>query len=322
MTCYLGFDIGGTKCTAIYGECDAAGVVHPIDRAIWPTAGVPPAECVAHFVYEAKELLGRHSASPNDVAGIGIPCGSPLDNRQGIILSPPNLPGWDRIPIVDWLKKEFPACPHVVLENDANADALAEWAFGAGKGTKNLIFITFGTGCGAGLILDGRLYAGTNDYAGECGHLRLAPFGPVGYGKAGSMEGFCSGGGIARLALVRIQERLQMGDKVAWYDPDKPLTTKDIATAAKGGDAFAREIFAECGTRLGEGLALMMDLLNPEIIVIGSVFQRAEELLRPTMEAAIAREALPYTRSVCRVVPAALGDQLGEYAAMALAAIH
>ena len=219
------------------------------------------------------------------------------------------------------LRKEFPACPRIVLENDANADALAEWAYGAGRGTRNLVFITFGTGCGAGLILDGKLYAGTNDYAGECGHLRLAPFGPVGYGKAGSMEGFCSGGGLARLALVRIQERLQMGKKVSWYDETKPLTAKDLAVAAKGGDVFAKEIFAECGTRLGEGLALIMDLINPEIIVIGSVFQRAEELLRPTMEAAILREALPYTRQVCRVVPAALGDQLGEFAALALAAV-
>ena len=322
MTCFLGFDIGGTKCTAIYGERNAAGDVHPLDRIVWPTADDSPAECVAHFVRTSKELLAKHGASPDEVAGIGIPCGSPLDNRNGIILSPPNLPGWDHIPIVEWLQKEFPACPQIVLENDANADALAEWAFGAGKGTKNLVFITFGTGCGAGLILDGRLYAGTNDYAGECGHLRLAPFGPVGYGKAGSMEGFCSGGGLARLALVRIQERLQMGKKVSWYDETKPLTAKDLAVAAKGGDDFAKEIFAECGTRLGEGLALIMDLINPEIIVIGSVFQRAEELLRPTMEAAIAREALPYTRQVCRVVPAALGDLLGEYAAMALASIQ
>ncbi len=167
MTCFLGFDIGGTKCTAIYGERDVAGEVHPLDRIVWPTAGDSPAECVAHFVQAAKSLLSKHGSAPEAVAGIGIPCGSPLDNRNGIILSPPNLPGWDQIPIVEWLQKEFPACPHIVLENDANADALAEWAFGAGKGTRNLVFITFGTGCGAGLILDGRLYAGTNDYAGE-----------------------------------------------------------------------------------------------------------------------------------------------------------
>ena len=247
MTCFLGFDIGGTKCTAIYGERDATGDVHPLDRVIWPTAGDSPAECVAHFAQAAKDLLAKHGSTPESVAGIGIPCGSPLDNRNGIILSPPNLPGWDHIPIVEWLQKEFPVCPHIVLENDANADALAEWAFGAGKGTRNLVFITFGTGCGAGLILDGRLYTGTNANAGECGHLRLAPFGPVGYGKAGSMEGFCSGGGLARLALVRIQERLQMGKKVSWYDETKPLTAKDLAMAAKEGDDLAKEIFAECG---------------------------------------------------------------------------
>ncbi len=321
MAHYLGFDIGGTKCTAIYGANTASGEVKPLDRTVWATAGNTPQECIEHFTQAAKELLAKHGVAAKEVKGIGIPCGSPLDNRQGIILSPPNLPGWDRIPIVQMLQQDFPQCPHIILENDANADALAEWAFGAGKGTKNMIFITFGTGCGAGLILDGRLYSGTNDYAGECGHLRLAPFGPVGYGKAGSMEGFCSGGGIARLALTRIQERLQMGEDVPWYNPDKPLTTKDIAAVAKSGDALAKSIFAECGTRLGEGLALMMDLLNPERIVIGSVFQRAEELLRPTMEAAILCEALPYTRQVCQVVPAALGDQLGEYAALALASV-
>ncbi len=319
--CYLGFDIGGTKCTAIYGAEDAQSDVRPLDRVVWPTAGeASPRACVERFCDEAKALLERHGADASAVAGIGVICGSPLDNRNGIILSPPNLPGWDEIPVVEWVKEAFPACPKVTLENDANADALAEWAYGAGRGTRNMVFITFGTGCGAGLILDGRLYTGTNDYAGECGHIRLAPFGPVGYGKAGSMEGFCSGGGLARLAEMRAQERLQMGQSVPWLPKDRPLTAKDLAEAAAAGDALALSVFAECGNRLGEGLAILMDLLNPEVIVIGSVFQRAERFLRPTMEAAIAREALPYTQAVCRVAPAALGDALGEYAALALAA--
>ena len=129
---------------------------------------------------------------------IGITCGGPLDSKKGLIMSPPNLPKWDKIPITKIIEDNFNV--PVFLQNDANACALAEWRFGAGKGTNNMIFLTFGTGLGAGLILDGRLYAGTNNLAGEIGHIRLAKDGPLGYDKKGSFEGFCSGAGIARLA--------------------------------------------------------------------------------------------------------------------------
>ncbi|MBO7741754.1 MAG: ROK family protein, partial [Victivallales bacterium] len=199
------------------------------------------------------------------------------------------------------------------------ADAVAEWRYGAGIGTRNMVFITFGTGCGAGLILDGRLYSGTNGNAGECGHVRIAPYGPVGFGKAGSMEGFCSGAGIARLGEMRALEVIQMGGKVSWYSAEKPASARDIAVAAAEGDELAKKVYAECGTRLGEALAVLVDILNPEAIVIGSVFQRAEALIRPTMEAALRREALACAEKVCRVLPAKLGDNLGEYAALAMA---
>ena len=320
-TFYLGFDIGGTKSTAILGSSKSAqdDALEPVDRRVWATAGLTPQECIARFVSECDTMLAAAGAARDEVLGIGIACGGPLNSRSGIIQSPPNLPGWDDVHIVEMLHEDFPHCTHIHLENDANADAVAEWRFGAGRGTQNMIFITFGTGCGAGLILDGRLYSGTNDNAGECGHLRITPIGPPGYGKAGSMEGYCSGAGIAKLALLRIQEVLQRGEKVAWYNPGQPPTAKDVAIAAQNGDELARAIYAECGTRLGEGLAMMVDLLNPEAIVIGSIFQRSEELLRPAMEAALAREALPQSARVCRVLPAALGDKLGEYAALSLA---
>src|SRR5690606_15592063 len=141
------------------------------------------------------------------LAAIGISCGGPLDSRRGVILSPPNLPGWDRIPVVEVFQQAFKV--PVALQNDANAGALAEWLWGAGRGSHNMIFLTFGTGMGAGLILNGQLYSGTNDLAGEVGHIRLAPDGPVGYGKAGSFEGFCSGGGIKQLATDRAKMALK-----------------------------------------------------------------------------------------------------------------
>ena len=131
---------------------------------------------------------------------IGISCGGPLDSRRGVIMGPPNLPGWDDVYIVRQIENHYGVQAH--LQNDANACAVAEWKFGAGRGKQNVVFMTFGTGLGAGLILDGKLYSGTNDNAGELGHIRLDRFGPVGFGKAGSFEGFCSGRRIARFGAV------------------------------------------------------------------------------------------------------------------------
>ena len=148
------------------------------------------------------------------------------------------------------------------------------------------------------------------------------PFGPVGFGKAGSFEGFCSGGGIAQLAAVRVREQLQLGNRVAWCPSPEAipgLNAKIVGDAAGAGDPLALAVYAECGAYLGRGLAVLIDLLNPELIVIGSVFARSESLLRPAMERSIAEEALPGAAARCRVVPAALGEAIGDYAALALA---
>ena len=164
--------------------------------------------------------------------------------------------------------------------------------------------------------------SGGCDLAGECGHIRLAPFGPVGFGKAGSFEGFCSGGGIAQLAAVRAKEALQRGEKVPWCptQADLPnITAKTVGIAADEGDPLARAIYSECGSWLGRGLALLVDLLNPERIVIGSIFARSETWIRPAMEESLRSEAIPAAAAHCRVVPAQLGEKIGDYAALALA---
>lgn len=193
---------------------------------------------------------------------------------------------------------------------------------GAGRGTENMVFMTFGTGLGAGLILNGRLYEGTSDSAGELGHIRLAPFGPVGYGKSGSFEGFCSGGGIAQLAKSYVMEEIQMG-KAPALCPTKEelnaLTAEKVCTAAREGDALAKKIITKCGQMLGVGLSMVMDMLNPEKIVIGSVFTRARDLLWLEAEAVILEEALEYTRQVCEVVPCGLTESVGDIAALTVA---
>jgi glucokinase len=145
-----------------------------------------------------------------------------------------------------------------------------------------MVFLTFGTGMGAGLILDGHLYNGTNGNAGEIGHVRLERFGPVGYGKQGSFEGFASGGGIAQIARTAAVEKLQQGGSVgycrSWEELDS-VTAKTVAQAADAGDETAVRVYRQTGEMLGRGLAILVDVLNPERIVIGSIFRRSAELL-------------------------------------------
>ena len=281
------------------------------------TAKRGPEAVLPELLEDVRTCMEKSETVP---VAIGISCGGPLDSRKGVIQSPPNLPGWDDVPVVDYFTKAtgIPA----YLCNDANAGALAEWRMGAGKGCRNMVFMTFGTGLGAGLILNGELYEGTSDSAGELGHIRLAPTGPVGYRKAGSFEGFCSGGGIAQLAKSYIKEELQKGNPPAFCPTAEALeqiTAETVCNAAKTGDELALRIMERCGTMLGVGLSIVMDILNPERIVIGSIFTRARQLLWPSAEAIINAEALDETRSVCCVVPSELNESVGDIAALTVA---
>lgn len=303
---FTGIDIGGTKCAVITG-CFESGIIKKIK---FPTTTVD--ETITNII-EAVKKLGANQA-------IGISCGGPLDSKNGVIMSPPNLPGWDNIKIKNIMEKTFNV--PTGIQNDANACALAEWKFGAGKGCKNMVFLTFGTGMGAGLILNNRLYSGTNDMAGEIGHIRVSNFGPIGYGKSGSFEGFCSGAGLAELGKVVASEKLQIGKHTAFCRDKNELeliTAKKLADFAKAGDRDALRVFDICAEKLGYGLSVLIDILNPEKIVIGSVYERSEELLRENMERIIYNETLQYTREVCDIVPAQLGDEIGDYATLAVA---
>lgn len=312
---YLGIDIGGTKCAVIAGTNN----MEILDRIQFDTETEKgPDQTISRLIEVANEIIEKFKEFR--LVSTGISCGGPLDSNKGIIYSPPNLPGWDKIEIVRIFRDalEVPA----FLQNDANACALAEWRFGAGKGTKNMIFMTFGTGLGAGLILDGRIYTGTNDLAGEIGHIRLAEEGPEAYGKKGSFEAFCSGSGIAELAKIHIRKKLQNGEILSRvmndYDVDR-ITARDLAEAANQGDQTALDIFKISAEYLGKGLSILIDVLNPQRIVIGSVYARNQDLFEAVSQEIIKREALKPAWAVCEVVPAALGDEVGDYAALSVA---
>ena len=309
---YIGYDIGGTKCAVCLGEAEG-GEMRVAEKIKIPTEGVP-CEVLDRLNEAAGQILARRSRTFADVTAAGVSCGGPLSSARGVILSPPNLPGWDEIRVTEYIKEKTGMTAR--LENDANACAVAEWRFGAGRGTRNMVFLTFGTGLGAGIIADGHLVRGATDNAGEIGHVRLTDGGPAGYNRPGSCEGWCSGGGIARLARIEAAKD-PAGAAPLLREAGSPenFTAANIARLADVGDAFCRRIYEMSGEKLGRTLAILTDILDPERIVIGSVFARSENLLRPAMERVLAAEAL---RSP-EVVPAALGEAIGDIAALAVA---
>ncbi len=316
MQVVTGIDIGGTKC-AISFACFEEEKIKFLDKIRMDTEREDFARAVKGFIREIRLKLKENPKWR--LCSIGISCGGPLDAEKGLILSPPNLPKWERADIFTPLKRAF-GVP-VMIQNDADACALAEWRMGAGNGCQNMIFLTFGTGMGAGLILNGRLYSGTNNLAGEVGHIRLEKDGPVGYGKRGSFEGFCSGGGIADLGRKRAGEALDAGNPPLFCQRKEELScisAKSIAEAMEQGDPMAVEIFDTVGEYLGRGISLLIDILNPERIIIGSIYVRQRGVLEKRMLKVIETEALKTSAKSCQILPASLGEQIGDYAAVSV----
>ena len=291
----LGVDVGGTKTAVVLSEAPPE-VLGRVEFATQPERG--PQYALDRIVEAGRGLLA--GTVP---AAIGVSCGSPLDRVRGIIQAPPNLATWIDVPICRLFEEAFHAGCR--LENDANAGAVAEHRYGAGVGADHMIFLTLGTGLGAGIIAAGKLYLGANGDAGEIGHGRLSARGPVGYHKAGSIEGWSSGGGIAQLA--RRAKRPGM------------VTARDVGIAAQAGDAVALDILRQSGERLGQALAMLVDVLNPQRIVLGGLAWRMGEPLLAPMRRVLAREALPQTLRACDIVPAALGEKIGDIAALCVA---
>lgn len=304
---YLGVDVGGTK-TAVILSARPPEALARIEFATLPDQG--PERALQLIVDSARSLLAQHGLG---VKAVGVSCGSPLDRVKGIIQAPPNLATWVDVPIRSLLEEAFDAPCQV--ENDANAGAVAEHRYGAGVGTDHMVFLTLGTGLGAGIIANGCLYLGANGDAGEIGHVRLSPTGPVGYHKAGSIEGWSSGGGIAQLA-ARVLARPGRSSRLRGVEN---VTAREVGLAAQAGDAVARSILRRSGERLGQTMAMLIDVLNPQRIVLGGLAWRMGEPFMAPMRRVMEREALPQTLRACEVVPAALGEKIGDVAAMCVA---
>lgn len=315
---YVGIDVGGTK-TAVVISVNPPEVLGRIEFATVPAKG--PERALGLIKQGIRDLLAAQGLGASAIKRIGVSCGGPLDRIQGIIQLPPNLPTWDNVPIKTVIEQEFGA--RCQVENDANAGAVAEHRFGAGQGAKDMVFLTMGTGLGAGIIANGRLYHGVNDLAGEVGHLRLTRTGPVGHNKAGSAEGWASGGGMAQLAAQAValaRKKRQKTSLLEIVKSGRGLTARDVGMAARKGDSVAIGIIQSTGKRLGEVLAILVDLLNPERIVVGGLAMRLGDLLLDHARAVLQREALALSAASCKIVPAALDERIGDVAALSVAA--
>ncbi len=295
MKTIIGLDIGGTKTAIVEGTADA----QILKRQEIPTNGQKPFNQT--FPRIAALVADRIAEAKNDgrqVTAISVSVGGPLKIAEGVLVTPPHLAGWHGVGLKERLDKRFPALP-VYVEHDGNAGALAEFHFGVGRedpGLKHLVFLTLGTGLGAGLIINGQVVRGATDTAGEVGHLRLADHGPVGHGKPGSWEGFCSGAGMIQLAKEMFP---------ATWNGEK--TIHDLIQAVLLNDAEALQVVETAGSWLGRGMAVLIDILNPQIIVLGSLaVVLGERLLEPARRTLI-EEALPSASDSCRIIPSTFG---------------
>ncbi len=310
---YVGMDVGGTKLAVLVGN-DKGEVLAKFKRPTVAERG--PLPIVDDLVDMALEVLEKAHMTLEEIDAVGVSIGGPLDAARGIIYSPPNLPGWDAIPLKNVLsvKLERP----VFVENDANAGALAEWRFGAGRGARNMVFLTAGTGMGAGLILDNRLFRGANDLAGEVWKIPLIRRG-LDDSAPLEFEYLTAGPGLARLARKALEKNpFSKMLELVGGDVQK-VTGEVVGKAARLDDPVALQVLNEAGTYLGWGLAVLVDVLNPELFVVGTLGIHLGDLLLEPARRAMRETAVPKAAEIARVVPAQLDEKIGDVAALCVA---
>jgi glucokinase len=304
-----GIDVGGTK--VALAIADSEGNLLSMTR--FPTeVQLGPHRIIEKVLTELETMCGERQC---DLAAIGIGCAGPLDRSRGLILSPPNLPGWDEIPIVNIVQDSFNV--PVLLDNDANAAALGEFEQGAGRGLRDIVYMTISTGVGGGVIVNGEIVHGVGDGAGEVGHMPVLVDGPeCGCGYRGCLEALCSGTSIAR----RAKERLQQGAPSSLTaNRIEEVTAKKVADAAREGDSLASEIWNETIFYLAFGLHSIIATLAPEAVILGGgVSTAGEQLLGPLRQQVYDRvKMLPVER--VKILQAALGHDSGIHGALILA---
>ena len=305
-----GIDVGGTKIGLCLGDVDG----HVLAKERLPTDhDRAPGDLLLDVVRRLSALAERTRRGPIVALGLAVP--GPLSYAEGRLLEVPNMPRWQHFPLRDWLTKHAPA--PATFMNDANASVLAEATWGAARGATSAVFLTMSTGMGAGLWLDGRVYEGPNALAGEIGHLRLREDGPVGFGVRGSAEGYCSGPGIVQVAEAERRVARQSGTPTA-LEGLTVITARDVCELARAGDTAALAALRRCGTELGRLCATLADILDPEVIVLGTIGTAYFDLFEPFVTRGLEEGAIRGANARIAVRPSALSDR-GNQTALAVA---
>lgn len=302
----IGIDVGGTKIAA--GVIDPQGNIFS-QHIIRCYGGDSPQSVIGVIQDIVRIVLTEAGLSLADIDGIGVGSAGNIDFMRGMVLSNSNLPGWSNYPLRETLSRRLKI--PVVLDNDANCAAWAEFSLGAGRGSRHMGYVTFSTGFGMGIVIDGRMYRGATGTAGEIGHVVIDPGGPLcTCGKRGCLMSYACGLALSRMAL----ERIAAGEKTIlkdMIDPDSPCPAEKIAEAARSGDAMAVDLLSTAGRYFGIGLSTIVELLNPDCIVIGGgLVHIGPPLLDPCMQA-FKENTDPLLIDSARFVQSELWDQAG-----------
>lgn len=313
---YVGIDVGGTnlRSASFIGQSAT-----PARKRKVPTRQPATHDTILADLAQAIETVLPAGVSHPTAVGLAIP--GPVNPRTGVVVIATNLKGWENLPLGPRLTEKL-GCP-IVVGNDANLAAVGEWKFGAAAGYHDVLYLTVSTGIGGGVITDDRLLLGVNGLAAEVGHVLADPEGErCNCGQRGCLETVAAGPAIARRAIAQLQAGAAPESSLrAFNDGDVThLTTLQIGQAAAAGDAFARQQIKASGERIGRGIASMLALFNPAVVVVGGGVSFSGELFMTPLREAVASSGLPetYWRGM-PIVPAALGDDAGLIGAAAAA---
>ncbi len=310
----VGIDIGGTKLATVVADKDG-NILQKVRKPTESERG--PRHAVQLLLQMVNEVIDLGGLRREDISGIGVSCGGPLDTKTGIIYSPPNLPGWDALPLKEMIESEY----HIptIIENDANASALAEARFGGGRGYDYVLYMTMSTGIGGGIVANGKIYHGANDSAGEVGHQILLPDGPLcGCGQYGCLEALCSGPAIARRAQGAITDQPHTRILVLADGQIDRVRSEHVLQAARDGDALAIALVEETAYYMGWGIANLVNILNPQIVLLGTIAVAAGDLLLDPIRRTVTEMAMQRPLESVKIMPAELGNSIGDLAAISL----
>ncbi len=314
----VAIDLGGTKIMAAVVAPGGKIISHHYCSTL---ADRGPEKVINRLLSAVQRVISQSAAEVNEFGGISIAAAGAMDIKKGIITASPNLPGWRNVPLRDILGNEFGITTYLI--NDASAAALGEYYLGVGRGMSNLVYLTVSTGVGGGIIIDGRLYIGANGSAGEIGHMTIAADGPqCSCGNYGCLEVLASGTAVAKEAVRRVE----LGEKSSLIEiangKIKSITAETVSLAAKQGDYLAGEIVNDAAYYLGIGIANVINIFNPEMVIIGGGMSKMGDMLLKPARRVAKQRAFQLPARTARIVRARLGGNAGIVGAAAYVLDH